>query len=100
MGESSRKIDVDKLISYSDDLVEVLKDRRDIDSLTRCLSQSESLESSCDADFNDTLNAIRGCYPFSLCFSAWFRVFFLNFIYYIYLYKYSKLIHVKAQVLV
>ncbi|KAL9428716.1 hypothetical protein AB3S75_030663 [Citrus x aurantiifolia] len=59
MGESSRKIDVDKLISYSDDLVEVLKDRRDIDSLTRCLSQSESLESSCDADFNETLNAIR-----------------------------------------
>lgn len=77
MGESSRKIDVDKLISYSDDLVEVLKDRRDIDSLTRCLSQSESLKSSCDADFNETLNAIRGCYPFSLCFSAWFRVFFL-----------------------
>ncbi|KAL9425936.1 hypothetical protein AB3S75_032830 [Citrus x aurantiifolia] len=59
MGESSRKIDVDKLISYSDDLVEVLKDRRDIDSLTRCLSQSESLESSCDADFSETLNAIR-----------------------------------------
>ncbi|KAH9736708.1 kinetochore protein SPC24-like [Citrus sinensis] len=59
MGESSTKIDVDKLISYSDDLVEVLKDRRDIDSLTRCLSQSESLESSCDADFNETLNAIR-----------------------------------------
>ncbi|KAK9193579.1 hypothetical protein WN944_004276 [Citrus x changshan-huyou] len=59
MGESSRKIDVDKLISYSDDLVEVLKDRRDIDSLTRCLSQSESLKSSCDADFNETLNAIR-----------------------------------------
>ncbi|GAY32090.1 kinetochore protein SPC24-like [Citrus sinensis] len=59
MGESSRKIDVDKLISYSDDLVEVLKDKRDIDSLTRCLSQSESLESSCDADFNETLNAIR-----------------------------------------
>lgn len=77
MGESSRKIDVDKLISYSDDLVEVLKDRRDIDSLTRCLSQSESLKSSCDADFNETLNAIRGCYSFSLCFSAWFRVFFL-----------------------
>lgn len=77
MGESSTKIDVDKLISYSDDLVEVLKDRRDIDSLTRCLSQSESLESSCDADFNETLNAIRGCHSFSLCFSAWFRVFFL-----------------------
>lgn len=100
MGGSSRKIDVDKLISYSDDLVELLKDNRDIDNLTRCLSQLESLKSSCDADFNETLDAIRGRCSFSLCFSARFRVFYFIHYIYIYSYKYSKFVHVKAQVLV
>ncbi|KAE8704133.1 putative GRAS family transcription factor [Hibiscus syriacus] len=37
MGESTRMIDVEKLISYSDDLVEVLRDRRDITNATQCL---------------------------------------------------------------
>ncbi|KAF7824707.1 kinetochore protein SPC24-like protein [Senna tora] len=53
MDDSSRKIDVEKLISYSDDLVRVLKDRRDINSLTQCLDQSKSLSSSCNAHFNE-----------------------------------------------
>ncbi|KAF2306466.1 hypothetical protein GH714_018350 [Hevea brasiliensis] len=53
MGDSSGKIDVDKLISYSDDLVAVLKEKRDINILTQCLDKSKALRSSCDADFNE-----------------------------------------------
>ncbi|KAJ4704362.1 plectin-like [Melia azedarach] len=59
MGELSRKVDVDKLISYSDDLVEFLKDKRDVNNLTQCLDNFKSLQSSCDDDFNEVQIAIQ-----------------------------------------
>ncbi|KAF5750789.1 hypothetical protein HS088_TW03G01129 [Tripterygium wilfordii] len=59
MGDLSRKIDVDKLISYSDDLVAVLKDERDMKTLTQCLEQSKSLQSSFFADFNEIQSSIE-----------------------------------------
>ncbi|KAF9665262.1 hypothetical protein SADUNF_Sadunf16G0104300 [Salix dunnii] len=59
MGDSSGKIDVEKLISFSDDLIAVLKDQRDINNLTHCLQQSHSLKSSCDAEFNDSKTLIE-----------------------------------------
>ncbi|XP_044472705.1 kinetochore protein SPC24 homolog isoform X2 [Mangifera indica] len=55
----TRTIDVEKLFCYSDDLVEVLKDRKDLNSLTQCLDHSKSLHSSCEADFNSVLNSIQ-----------------------------------------
>lgn len=71
MGELSRKVDVDKLISYSDDLVEFLKDKRDVNNLTQCLDNFKSLQSSCDDDFNEVQIAIQGsCLLFT--FSVWF----------------------------
>lgn len=80
MGDSSGKIDVEKLISFSDDLIDVLKDERDINNLTHCLQQSHSLKSSCDAEFNDSKTLIEGicwlilsliCNLF--CRSDWFQ---------------------------
>ncbi|KAJ6968980.1 kinetochore protein SPC24 [Populus alba x Populus x berolinensis] len=59
MGDFSGKIDVEKLISFSDDLVAVLKDQKDINNLTHCLQQSQSLKSSCDAEFNDSKTLIE-----------------------------------------
>ncbi|KAI9380602.1 hypothetical protein POPTR_016G122350v4 [Populus trichocarpa] len=59
MGDFSGKIDVEKLISFSDDLVAVLKDQRDINNLSHCLQQSHSLKSSCDAEFNDSKTLIE-----------------------------------------
>lgn len=59
MDDSSGKIDLDKLISYSDDLVKVLKDKRDINCLTQCLEQSNSLSSSCNADFNEVRSLLE-----------------------------------------
>ncbi|CAL0302611.1 unnamed protein product [Lupinus luteus] len=56
MGESfsrSNNIDVDKLISYSDDLVKVLRDQRDFNNITHTLQRSVSLSSTCHSDFNN-----------------------------------------------
>ncbi|KAF5737255.1 hypothetical protein HS088_TW13G00134 [Tripterygium wilfordii] len=59
MGDLSRNIDIDKLISYGDDLVAVLKDKRDVKTLTQCLEQSKSLHSSCYTDFNEIQSSIE-----------------------------------------
>ncbi|XP_019412940.1 PREDICTED: uncharacterized protein LOC109325197 [Lupinus angustifolius] len=55
MGEwcsRNNNIDVDKLISYSDDLVKVLQDQHDVTNLTHTLKRTVSLSSTCDSDFN------------------------------------------------
>ncbi|KAI4358035.1 hypothetical protein L6164_001945 [Bauhinia variegata] len=52
MGDS-RDTDVKRVVTAGDDLVKVLKEKRDINSLTQCLEQSKSLISSCDSDFNE-----------------------------------------------
>ncbi|KAM1597869.1 hypothetical protein PS2_032735 [Malus domestica] len=56
MGEASG---ISKLISYSDDLVKVLKDHRDINNLAQCLQHFKALNSSCDSDFNEVQNSLR-----------------------------------------
>ncbi|KAK7834333.1 kinetochore protein spc24 like protein [Quercus suber] len=60
MGDSSKNVDVEQLIAYSDDLVRVLKDKRDINSFTQCLEHSKSLRSSCDSDFNQLQSSLQG----------------------------------------
>ncbi|KAB1997938.1 hypothetical protein E1A91_D12G056200v1 [Gossypium mustelinum] len=52
-------IDVEKLISYSDDLVEVLNDKRDINNLTQCFQHFNDLRSHCDADSNEVHRLLR-----------------------------------------
>ncbi|KAJ8753835.1 hypothetical protein K2173_000089 [Erythroxylum novogranatense] len=53
MGDLSGKIDLEKLISYSDDLVAVLKDRKDIKNLTHCLEHFKILSSSSNSEYDD-----------------------------------------------
>lgn len=50
MADISRKIDVEKLISYSDDLVQLLKDEKDINDLNHCVEKSDALRSRCRSD--------------------------------------------------
>ncbi|KAL4588294.1 hypothetical protein LXL04_001177 [Taraxacum kok-saghyz] len=50
MSEISRKIDVQKLISYSDDLVQYLKNEKDINDLKHCVEKSDALRSRCRSD--------------------------------------------------
>ncbi|KAE9622251.1 hypothetical protein Lalb_Chr01g0023271 [Lupinus albus] len=56
MGEwdstKNNNIDVDKLISYSDDLVKVLQDQHDVTNLTHTLKRTVSLSSTSHSDFN------------------------------------------------
>ncbi|KAG4922172.1 hypothetical protein JHK86_050985 [Glycine max] len=54
MAEPWRNIDVEKLISYSDDLVKVLSEGpRDLNNLSHSLQQTRALSSSCDSDLNE-----------------------------------------------
>ncbi|GLT66148.1 hypothetical protein SLA2020_385340 [Shorea laevis] len=59
MGDLVKKIDVEKLISYSNDLVEVLKDRKDVHNLNQCLQHSKVLQSQCDSDFNEVQRLLQ-----------------------------------------
>ncbi|XP_027353054.1 kinetochore protein SPC24 homolog isoform X2 [Abrus precatorius] len=59
MAEPSRNFDVEKLISYSDDLVKVLQDPRDLNNLTHCLHHTLSLSSTCDSDLNDVRSSLQ-----------------------------------------
>ncbi|CAN6716525.1 unnamed protein product [Malus baccata var. baccata] len=56
MGEVSG---ISKLISYSDDLVKVLKDQMDINNLAQGLQHRKAFRSSCDSDFNEVQNSLR-----------------------------------------
>ncbi|KAI3413095.1 uncharacterized protein J3R85_016533 [Psidium guajava] len=58
MGDFSRNIDLEKLVSYSDDLAQVLRDDKDIANLTHCLRHSDALRSSCDADLADLQSSL------------------------------------------
>ncbi|KAF8364651.1 hypothetical protein HHK36_032384 [Tetracentron sinense] len=59
MEDLARKIDVEKLISYSDDLVEVLKNKKDINNLTQCLDEAQILQSSSQADSTEVQNFLE-----------------------------------------
>ncbi|XP_057502283.1 kinetochore protein SPC24 homolog [Actinidia eriantha] len=53
MGDSSRKMDVEKLIKVSDDLVDFFRDEKDVNNLAQHLEYSKPLRSQCDADYTD-----------------------------------------------
>nr|GMC51608.1 kinetochore protein SPC24 homolog [Ipomoea batatas] len=59
MGDGLKNFDVEKLMLWSNDLVEVLKDGEDVDSLKQLLEQSNSLQSRCNTDSNDTQRSIE-----------------------------------------
>ncbi|XP_062166294.1 kinetochore protein SPC24 homolog [Alnus glutinosa] len=59
MGDFSKTIDVERLISYSDDLGRVLKDKRDINNITQCLEHSKAFRSSCDYDLNELQTSLQ-----------------------------------------
>lgn len=61
MAEPWRNIDVEKLISYSDDLVKVLSEGpRDLNNLSHSLQQTRALSSSCDSDLNEARSFLHG----------------------------------------
>ncbi|XLS55541.1 hypothetical protein HN51_005296, partial [Arachis hypogaea] len=59
MVDPSRTIEVEKLISWCDDLVKILSDRHDIDNLALCLRRTTSLSSTCNSDLNHVRNLLQ-----------------------------------------
>ncbi|KAK1398164.1 hypothetical protein POM88_008027 [Heracleum sosnowskyi] len=58
MGEASRSFDMKNLISYSDDLIKLLKSERDSTSLSKLLEQLNILVSQTDGDFKCVQSSI------------------------------------------
>ncbi|KAL4185925.1 hypothetical protein AMTRI_Chr10g8210 [Amborella trichopoda] len=56
MADSSRQINIEALISYTDDLVRVLRSKKDITILTHSLEGASSLRSSTQKDLSDSLS--------------------------------------------
>ncbi|KAD0533620.1 hypothetical protein R6Q59_023370 [Mikania micrantha] len=56
----ARKIDVQKLISYSDDLVQFLKTEKDINSLNHCIERSDGIRSRCRSDHAALQTSVQG----------------------------------------
>ncbi|KAI3447816.1 hypothetical protein Pfo_004481 [Paulownia fortunei] len=59
MGEASRTINMEELMTYSNNLIEFLKEDKDIVGLKHFLHQSNALQSQCDKDFNEVQKSIE-----------------------------------------
>ncbi|BAT90005.1 hypothetical protein VIGAN_06116300 [Vigna angularis var. angularis] len=66
MAEPSRNMEVEKLISYTDDLVKVLVEPRHLKHLSYCHQQNLSLSSSSHSHHQDVCSSLQGLcqYPF------------------------------------
>ncbi|XP_068650443.1 kinetochore protein SPC24 homolog [Aristolochia californica] len=59
MGEQVHAIDVQEVISYGDDLLKLLKSRKDIDGLTQSIQGAKLLLSSCNTDYSNVQNLLE-----------------------------------------
>ncbi|KAL2509951.1 hypothetical protein Fot_33598 [Forsythia ovata] len=59
MGGISRNIDTGELITYSNNLVQILRGDKDINYLKQYLQQFKILQSQCDQDFDHVQKSIR-----------------------------------------
>lgn len=59
MVDGSSNVDVGKLISFSNDLVQFLKDDKDVSFLKQCLEQSNALQSQCHSEYHALQTSIQ-----------------------------------------
>ncbi|KAK3019425.1 hypothetical protein RJ639_004143 [Escallonia herrerae] len=59
MGETPRRFEVDKLISFSHDLVSFLKGEKYIDGLGQSLEQFKAFQAQCDTDYDDVQRSLQ-----------------------------------------
>lgn len=60
MGDFSGKINIEELLSYGNDLVALLKDQKDVQTLNQCLEHVKALQSFCDDDFSNVHSSVQG----------------------------------------
>ena len=59
MVDGSRDVDVEKLISFSKDLVQFLKDDKDVGFLKQCLEQSNAVQLQCLSEYQTLRSSIQ-----------------------------------------
>ncbi|XP_023518318.1 uncharacterized protein LOC111781837 [Cucurbita pepo subsp. pepo] len=59
MGDFSGKMNIEDLLSYGDDLVALLKDQNDVQTLNQCLQQFNALQSSCHDDSRNVHSSVQ-----------------------------------------
>ncbi|CAA2969909.1 Hypothetical predicted protein [Olea europaea subsp. europaea] len=59
MGETSRNVDMEELITYSNNLVQILKSDKDINDVKQFLQKSQALQSQTDKDFYHVQKSIQ-----------------------------------------
>ncbi|XP_042049004.1 kinetochore protein SPC24 homolog [Salvia splendens] len=59
MGEVSTTMKMEDLMNYSNNLIEVLKEEKDVANLRQFLRQTSALQSQCDKDFNEVQKFIE-----------------------------------------
>ncbi|KAH0680053.1 hypothetical protein KY285_022377 [Solanum tuberosum] len=59
MVDGSNNVDVEKLISFSKDLVQFLKEDKDVSFLKQCKEQSNALQSHCHTEHQALQNSIQ-----------------------------------------
>ncbi|KAL2541454.1 hypothetical protein Adt_02432 [Abeliophyllum distichum] len=59
MGETSRNVDMEELMTYSNNLVQILKSDKDINAAKQFLHKSKALQSQCDKDFYQVQKSIQ-----------------------------------------
>ena len=69
MGDFSGKMNIEDLLSYGDDLVALLKDQNDVQTLNQCLQQFNALQSSCHDDSRNVHSSVQGLFSLSLSLS-------------------------------
>ncbi|XP_010558382.1 PREDICTED: uncharacterized protein LOC104827057 [Tarenaya hassleriana] len=61
MENTSKNFDLEVLMSYGDDLIEVLSDKKGFDVLAQSFDHLKAIQFSCDEDFNEIRRSIEHC---------------------------------------
>ncbi|KAL1193813.1 putative kinetochore protein SPC24 [Cardamine amara subsp. amara] len=61
MGNASENFDIEELMSYGDDLINLLNVKNGFDVVSQSLEQLKALNFACDEDFNQIQGSIQDC---------------------------------------
>lgn len=60
MGNLSENFDIEDLMSYGDDLINLLNDKNGFDAVSQSFEHLRALNFACDEDFNQIQGSIEG----------------------------------------
>lgn len=60
MGNASENFDIEDLMSYGDDLINLLNVKNGFDVISQSFEQLKALNFACDEDFNEIQGSVQG----------------------------------------